>query len=97
MKKDKDMKKGDIDFQYVNNMVVAVKWCDNCGMRMIGTCLEEQNKVSTVTPAVKTIWWTLLPYIIFRSDGCLCCKFACNLQIVVPKVNGITKLHNCSG
>ena len=41
MKKDKDMKKGDIDFQYVNNMVVAVKWCDNCGMRMIGTCLEE--------------------------------------------------------
>ena len=41
MKKDKDMKKGDIDFQYVNNMFVAVKWCDNYGMRMIGTCLEE--------------------------------------------------------
>ena len=41
MKEDKDMKRGDINCQYVNNMVVTVKWCDNYGMKMIGTCLEE--------------------------------------------------------
>ena len=52
MKKDKDMKRGDIDFQYVNN-VVAVKWFGNCGLTMVGTCLEECNKVSTVTRRVK--------------------------------------------
>ena len=28
MKKDKDMKRGDIDFQYANN-VIAVKWFNN--------------------------------------------------------------------
>ena len=51
MKKDKDMKRGDIDFQYANN-VVAVKWFDNRGVT-VGTCLEECNKVSTVTRRVK--------------------------------------------
>ena len=52
MKKDKDIKRGDIDFQYANN-VVAVKWFDNCGVTMVGTYLEECNKVSTVTRRVK--------------------------------------------
>ena len=52
MKKDIDMKWGDIDFQYGNNVVV-VKWFDNCGVTMVGTCLEECNKVSTVTRRVK--------------------------------------------
>ena len=52
MKRDKDMKRGDIGFQYANN-VVAVKWFDNRGVTMVGTCLEECNNVSTVTRAVK--------------------------------------------
>ena len=52
VKKDKDMKKGDIDFQLANN-VVAVKWFDNRGVTMVGTCLEECNKVSTFTCRVK--------------------------------------------
>ena len=47
IKKDKDMKRGDIDAQYANN-VVAVKWLDNRGVIMVSTCLEECNKVSTV-------------------------------------------------
>ena len=52
MKKDKDMKRCDIDFQYANN-VVAVKWFDNRGVTMVGTCLEKCNKVLTVTRRVK--------------------------------------------
>ena len=52
MKKDKDMKSGDIDFRYTNN-VVAVKWFDNRGVTMVVTCLEECNKVPTVTRRVK--------------------------------------------
>ena len=47
MKKDKDMKTGDVDFQYANN-VVAVKWFDNRGVTMVVTCLEECDKISTV-------------------------------------------------
>ena len=47
MKKDKVIKKGDIDFQYANN-VIAVKWFENCGETVVGTCLEECNKISTV-------------------------------------------------
>ena len=39
MKKDKDMKRGDIYFQYTNN-VVTMKWFDNRGVTMIGTCRE---------------------------------------------------------
>ena len=42
MKKDKDMKRVDIDFQYASN-VVAVKWFDNDGVTMVCTCLEECN------------------------------------------------------
>ena len=42
MKKDKDMERNDIDFQDSNN-VVAVKWFDNRGVTMVGTCLEECN------------------------------------------------------
>ena len=38
MKKDKDMKRGDIDFQYAND-VVAVKWFDNRRVTMVGACL----------------------------------------------------------
>ena len=52
MKKNKDMKSGDIDFQYPNN-VAAVKWFHNRGVKMVGTCLDEFNKVSTVTRKVK--------------------------------------------
>ena len=52
MKKYEDMKRGDIDFQYASN-VVAVKWFDNGGVTMVGTCLEEYNKVSTVTRRIK--------------------------------------------
>ena len=46
------MKRGDIDFQYANNVAI-VKWFDNGGVKMVGTCLEECNKVSTVTRRVK--------------------------------------------
>ena len=52
MKKDKDMKRGDVDFQYANN-VAAVKWFDNRGVTMVGTCLEECDKISTVSRKVK--------------------------------------------
>ena len=48
MAKDKDAKKGAINFQYVNN-VVPVKWLDNHGVAMVGKCLGECSKVSTVT------------------------------------------------
>ena len=48
MKKDKDMKRGDINFQYANN-VVGVRYSDNRGVIMVGICLEECNKISTVT------------------------------------------------
>ena len=33
--------------------MVAVKWFDNRGVTMLGTCLEECNKVSTVTHTAK--------------------------------------------
>ena len=46
------VKRDDIGFQHANN-VVTVKWFDNCGVTMIGTCLVECNKVSTVTRKVK--------------------------------------------
>ena len=52
MKKDKDIKRGDINSQYANNMI-AVKWFDNRGVSMVGICLEECNKVPTVTHRVK--------------------------------------------
>ena len=54
MKKDKDMKRGGTDFQYSNN-VVAVKWFDNRGVKIVGTCLEEYNKVSTVTTVTRRV------------------------------------------
>ena len=52
MKKDKDMKRGDTDFQYAND-VVPVKWFDNRKVTMVGACLGECNKVLTVTHRVK--------------------------------------------
>ena len=52
MKKDKDMKRGNVDFQNANNMV-AVKWFGNRGVTMVGTCLGECNKVSAFTRKVK--------------------------------------------
>lgn len=48
IKKDKDMKSRDINFQYTNN-AVAVKWFYNRGVKRVGTCLEECNKVSKVS------------------------------------------------
>ena len=45
--KKKDLKGGDIDFQYANN-VVALEWLDKRGVTMVGACLEEYNKVSTM-------------------------------------------------
>ena len=52
MKKDKDMKRDEVYFQYANNMV-AVKWFDNRGVTMVGTCNEECDKISTVSRRVK--------------------------------------------
>ena len=40
------------NFQYPNN-VVAVKWFDIRGVTMVGTCLEECDKISTVSRRVK--------------------------------------------
>ena len=51
MKKDKDMKRDDIDFQCTNN-AVAVKWFHNRG-GMVGTCLEECKKVPTAIGRLK--------------------------------------------
>ena len=42
MKKDKDIERGNIDFQYAND-VVAVKLFDNRRVTMVGGCLEECN------------------------------------------------------
>ena len=42
MKTDKDIKRGDIDFQYANN-VVLVKWFENCEVTIVSTCNEECN------------------------------------------------------
>ena len=36
MKKNKDMKRGYIHFQYTNN-IAAVKWFDNCDLILLGT------------------------------------------------------------
>ena len=47
MKNDKDMKRGDIDFKYTEN-ITAVKLFDNRGVNLIGTCLEGCNKASSV-------------------------------------------------
>ena len=52
MKRDKDIKRGDVDFQYANN-VVTVKWFENHGVPMVGTCLEEYDKILTVSRRVK--------------------------------------------
>ena len=52
MKKDKDMKRGDINFQYANH-VVGVRYSDNRGVTIVGICLEECNEISTVTRRVK--------------------------------------------
>ena len=52
MKKNKDMKRGDVDFQYANNVVI-VKSFDSRGVTMVGTCLEECDKISTVSRRVK--------------------------------------------
>ena len=46
MKKDSDMKRGGSDFQYATGVV-------NLGGTLVGTCLTECNKVSTVTRRVK--------------------------------------------
>ena len=40
MKKDKDIKRGDIDFQYANHEV-AVKWFDNRKVMIVGKCLDK--------------------------------------------------------
>ena len=37
MKKDNAMKRGDKDFLYADN-IVAVKWYDNRGVTLVGTC-----------------------------------------------------------
>ena len=39
MKKDNVMKRGDINFQYDDN-IVAVKWYDNRSVTLVGNCLE---------------------------------------------------------
>ena len=52
MKKDKDIKRDDIDFQYASS-VVATKSFDNFGVAIIGTCLQDCNEVSSFTRRVK--------------------------------------------
>lgn len=52
MKKDKDMERGDVDFQYAEN-VFAVKWFDNRGVTLVGTCQLGCNRVSSVLRRVK--------------------------------------------
>ena len=52
MKKDNAMRRGDIDFQYADN-VVAVKWYDNCAVTLVLTCLEGCNQISSVSCRVK--------------------------------------------
>ena len=52
MKKDKYMERGDVNFQFANNMI-AVKWFDNHGVTMVGACLEEFDKISTISRRVK--------------------------------------------
>ena len=46
------MKRGDIDFQYTDN-IVAVKWYDNRGVILVRTCLEACNQISSVSRRVK--------------------------------------------
>ena len=52
MKKDKDMKRGNVDFQYANNGV-AVKQFGNHGVTVVRTCHEERDKISMVSLRVK--------------------------------------------
>jgi hypothetical protein len=52
MKTDKEMKRGDIDFQYANN-IAAVKWFDNRGMNLVGTNVEGCNLVTSVMRRAK--------------------------------------------
>ena len=52
MKKDKDMERGDVDFQYAEN-VFAVKWFDNRGVTLVGTCQLGCNRVSVSSPKGK--------------------------------------------
>ena len=46
MKNDKEIKRVDIDFTHAEN---KVKWLDNQGVTLIGTCLESCNKASTTS------------------------------------------------
>ena len=54
MKKDKDMERGDVDFQYAEN-VFAVKWFDNRGVTLVSTCQLGCNRVSSVLRRVKAV------------------------------------------
>ena len=46
------MKRGNIDFQYADN-IVAVKWYDNRGVTLVGTCLQGSNQISSVSCRLK--------------------------------------------
>ena len=52
MNKDKDMKRTETGFYYTDN-VTTMKWFDNCGAKLPGTCLEGSNQVSTAAQRVK--------------------------------------------
>ena len=52
MKKDNAMKRGDIDFQYADN-IVAVKQYDNHGVTLVRTCLKDCNQISSAIFKVK--------------------------------------------
>ena len=54
LKNDKEMVRGDIEFQYTKN-VVAVKWFDNRGVSLVGTYNEgcdEVSKIPVQCPAI---------------------------------------------
>ena len=52
MPNDSNMKRGDIEFQFSEN-IAAVKWFDNRGVTLVGTALEGCDQISSVSRRAK--------------------------------------------
>ena len=52
MPNDSNMKRGDIEFQFSEN-IAALKWFDNFGVILVGTALEGCDQISSVSRHVK--------------------------------------------
>ena len=52
MPNDSNMKRGDIEFQFSENIAV-VKWFDNCAVTLVGTALEGCDQISSVSRRAK--------------------------------------------